>query len=356
MKRYLLALLNLFICGIITILLLLPISELLMPKRIIGDDNNQRLSTKGFYGEPNNSIDVLFLGDSNLYRGISPIVLWDNYGISSYVYGSPNQKSFLSYYLLKDALETQNPKIVVLNVETAFNNNKIRSGSVAKAFDDMENLKIKLEVLFNNDIETPIVERLAYIFKVFRYHDRYKELNSDDFKYFYKDIHYPLKGFDVSEKIVPAENNTLSYMSRKNNNKINPNCKKYLDKIVDLCKNKNIELILVQVPSRYSWTYDRSDEAKKYANSKNVKFIDLNLENIGINWYTDTKDKGNHLNLYGATKTSEYFGKILSMDSKYINRKNDSNYKYWYEDSRAYHERVDKYLKEYNENINKKNK
>lgn len=356
MKKYLLALLNLFICGIIVVLLLFPISEVLMPKRITGEDNLQRLITKGFYDEPDNTIDVLFLGDSNIYRSISPIVLWDLYGISSYVYGSPGQNSYISYYFLRDALKTQKPKTVVLNVDTLFSKTKIKSGSLAKGFDDMENLRLKAEVILNNDIDAPITEKVAYIFKVFRYHDRYKELNSDDFTYAYKKIHNSFKGLAVSTEIKPTKENNFNYLNKSKSAEMNENCKNYLDKIIDLCKEKNINLILVEAPTYKSWTSKRSKVMKEYADSKNVRFIDLNIEGIGLNWFTDTKDKGGHLNLYGATKTTKYFSNILIKEPEYINRKNDKNYKHWHDDSKIYHEEVDKYLKEYDEIISKKNK
>lgn len=355
MKRYLLALLNLFICGIIIVLLLFPISEVLMPKRIIGDDDMQKLITKGFYNERRNSIDVMFFGDSDVYRAVSPIVLWDNYGISSYVYASPGQRSNISYYFLKDALNYQKPKTVLLNVDTLFARDKHASGSSAKAFDDMEDLKIKTEVIFNKDIDAPIVEKISYIFKVFRYHDRYRELTKDDFKYAYKNIHYPYKGFNISTIYESNYDNELKYMNNKKINEFNPIYKKYLDKIVSLCKEKNIELILMELPSMDSWTYERSKVIEKYAKENNLQFIEMNKKDVNIDWTRDSKDKGNHLNIYGATKVSKYLGKVLSKDKNYVNHKEDKKYLSWEKDSRIYHNEVDKYLNEY-ENLNKKKK
>ena len=44
-----------------------------------------------------------------------------------------------------------------------------------------------------------------------------------------------------------------------------------------------------------------------------MDYIDLNyaVEDLGINWKTDTADKGDHLNLNGAQKVTTYIGSFL---------------------------------------------
>ena len=42
----------------------------------------------GFYAEERNTIDVLYLGTSNAFYDINPLVIYENYGITGYVLGS----------------------------------------------------------------------------------------------------------------------------------------------------------------------------------------------------------------------------------------------------------------------------
>ena len=70
----------------------------------------------GFYDEPKNSIDVLVLGSSNAYTAIIPNVIYNEYGITSYVLGSSVQRMWISYYYLEEALKYQKPKVVALEV------------------------------------------------------------------------------------------------------------------------------------------------------------------------------------------------------------------------------------------------
>ena len=69
---------------------------------------------RGFYQEEENSIDVLMLGSCNIYSSYSPIIAYDKSGITSYVYASPDQELVISYHYLKEALKTQDIKLVVL--------------------------------------------------------------------------------------------------------------------------------------------------------------------------------------------------------------------------------------------------
>ena len=63
-----------------------------------------------------------------------------------------------------------------------------------------------------------------------------------------------------------------------------------------------------------------------YVQKTGLKYYNLiEKENeIGIDWNVDTYDEGFHLNVYGAEKTTDYFGKILAEQHKMSNRKSES--------------------------------
>jgi len=54
--------------------------------------------------ERNDSIDVLVLGDSESYTTFSPIEIWQQDGISSFVCGQTGQEIEETYYMLRRAL------------------------------------------------------------------------------------------------------------------------------------------------------------------------------------------------------------------------------------------------------------
>ena len=56
------------------------------------------------YYESTMDQDVILIGDCEVYANFSTIGLWEDYGITSFIRGSPQQLVWHSYYLLEDTL------------------------------------------------------------------------------------------------------------------------------------------------------------------------------------------------------------------------------------------------------------
>jgi len=91
-------------------------------------------------------------------------------------------------------------------------------------------------------------------------------------------------------------------------------CYSYLDKMTQLCKEKGVELILIKAPSVYPYWYDEYDaQIQAYADANGLAYYNLTtcVEQIGLDFQTDTYDAGLHLNYSGTVKLCDYFGDIL---------------------------------------------
>ena len=97
----------------ILLILLFAMQRLVMPKYV--DDVIEGGFTAEYYREENPH-EVLMVGDCELYENFSPVTMWKNYGITSYIRGSAQQLTWQSYYLLEDALKYETPDVVVFNV------------------------------------------------------------------------------------------------------------------------------------------------------------------------------------------------------------------------------------------------
>jgi hypothetical protein len=76
------------------------------------DDNRVLMLHK----EPANSIDVLFIGSSSTYADYSAAYAYEKYGFTSYPYAISGAPCTNWKPTLKDALRTQSPKLVVVDV------------------------------------------------------------------------------------------------------------------------------------------------------------------------------------------------------------------------------------------------
>ncbi|MDE6110708.1 MAG: hypothetical protein K2F65_02200, partial [Eubacterium sp.] len=102
---------------LIIAVILLALSPVFMPKT---NKDLKDKSAQGFLAEPDNSIDVLVVGDSLAYSSIIPLKLFHDYGITSYVCSTPSQKLSYSEDFVRRFFENQKPKLVVLETDGVF--------------------------------------------------------------------------------------------------------------------------------------------------------------------------------------------------------------------------------------------
>ena len=265
--------------------------------------------TYEYYKEDKNH-EVIFLGDCEVYANISPLTMYENYGITSYVRGNSQQLIWQSYYLLKETLKYEIPKVVVLNVNSLRYDKKVSEAYNHLMIDKMKWSKEKIDLIKVSMLEEE--NFLYYVFPILRYHDRFLKLTKEDIDYLFKEKNNTYNGFLVNKKVKPVSN--LPTKRKLATYKFQDNVLSYLDKIRILCEKNNIELVLMKAPSLYPYWYQEYDnQVKEYASKYDIDYYNFTLviDDIGIDYKKDTYDGGLHLNLKGAIKLSNYFGKIL---------------------------------------------
>lgn len=330
-KKNIKIILKVIIFILIGVIIFALISRILIPDWI--KDDGSTIAIKSFYNEPKDSLDTVFVGNSSVYKSISPIELWKEYGITSYDYSSPEQRIWLSYYLIKECLIYQSPKVIFLNVDEAFTEDDATEQSIRKALDNMKYNGAKKEAMNDKIFNISNFDKLSYIFPILRYHSRWDSLNGDDLILDIDEYYTIHKGYVMSknQKAYVKGNEDISQVS------IGTKSTTYLEKIIDLCKENNIELVLMYIPSPMTWSENKNEEMQEFATSHNVRYIDMNINcDLDMNWDKDTEDGGWHLNLYGARKVTNYLGKILKEEYHFISHKDDEEYSYWYDDEQDY--------------------
>lgn len=123
---------------------------------------------------------------------------------------------------------------------------------------------------------------------------------------------------------------------------------KYMESIQKLCYKKGAELLLVGTPSPVNCNYRRHNSISAYAESNSLDYLDMNLrlDEIGIDWETDSLDKGDHLNLSGAEKVTKYLGDYLEEHYELPDHRGEEEYKNWEKEAQEYEQKAELHLEQ----------
>ncbi len=307
MSRKTKAILTISITVLAGALLLWLLQLLLMPKYMA--DIREGALIAEYYEEPKGH-DVIFVGDCEVYENISPITMWEKYGITSYIRGSAQQLIWQSYYILQDTYRYETPKVVVYNVQSMIYGEPQNEAYNRMTLDGLAFSSVKIDAVKASMTEE---ESLAsYLFPLLRYHSRWSDLTGEDLRYLFRRDRVSHNGYLMQTAVRPME--TLPAVKPLDDSTLPAVSFEYLGKMAALCRSKGTELVLVKSPSLYPHWYEEWDrQIAEYAEENGLRYYNFleRSEEIGIDMQTDTYDRGMHLNVSGAEKYTAYLGNIL---------------------------------------------
>lgn len=268
------------------------------------------LPIEDLYQYPENSVDVLLLGSSHVGVNIDTIRLNEDYGMAAYNLWGSVQPTWNSYYYLKEALKTQKPKVIVLEGFLASQDYDYMDYSrVIKNTLGMKWSWNKVEAI---NVSADIDVKKDVLLGFSTYHTRYASLEPEDFSRYAWDFQLSEKGVSNGSGIAPCkEPETVPY---DDYSPLNPKMEEYLVKIMELCRSRNIPLVLFVSPFSASRVeMERFNTVRKLAEEYQVDFINYNLDykEIGIDYTKDYADAAGHLNDGGVKKLTEALGSHL---------------------------------------------
>lgn len=269
------------------------------------------LSMQDFYQYPENSIDVLMLGSSHLGSNIDPTQLYEEYGIASYNLWGSAQPTWNTYYFLKEALEYQTPKVVVLETYVvAQDNDTTGYGTLIKSTAGMKYSENKYNAIQNSI--TNFDELGMDVFLGWpTYHTRYDELGEMDFSRYV--WNYTLGEKKVSSWSQAAcEANDVTGIT--DTAPLAGKHEKYFKKIIELCQSQGIDLYLFTAPYIVTEKEQmRFNTIAAIAQEEGLNYENYNLtyEKFDLDYQNDFADALGHMNDSGIAKITSYLGKYL---------------------------------------------
>ena len=322
------------LCIALAVFAFIFVQRLLMPKYQKGVIEGS--FTEEYYKErvPH---DVIFYGDCDVYENYSPIELYEKYGISSYIRGNSEQYMWQTYYMLKDTLRTETPKVVVISVHGLQSGTKPKEAYNRMTLDGMAWTPDKVNAIRESMTEGETF--LSYVFPILRYHDRWSELTASDWQHVFAKNITSHNGYYMRCDIMPQGEfpPAIPLMDYSFDEK----SMDYLAKCVELCKDRGIGVVLVHAPIVYPTWYDEWDEqVRDFAQKYDVPYFNYinHIEDIGLDMSHDTYDAGMHLNIYGAEKLSDYIGQWLKDNYDLQDMRQDDKVSAFYQEKIKFYE------------------
>ncbi|MCM1114311.1 MAG: hypothetical protein NC397_02310 [Clostridium sp.] len=258
--------------------------------------------------EKEDSIEIAGVGNSNLYSAFSPLDLWNEYGYTSTVCASARQTIEESYCLMQQHFETQKPKLVLIETDMLFDHNPSAENFCKKSYEITDSLSRTNPIFLQQDIES--------VFSILKNKKPNQPITTHGYRY--------------SSKICKIEYS--DYMQETQNFEEIPAANKELmDKLINLCKENNAQILFISIPSISSWNYERHNAASSYAKERGIEFLDFNLlyEKTELDPTQCYRDRGKHLNYYGARAITSYIGEYIKANYAIESLKNNDAYTYW---------------------------
>ena len=288
------------------------------------DHNRQRV--KGYFDEEKDSLDVVFLGASEVYSDIAPGYAYRKDGLTGYLFAT-QANSILNYKAqLKNILNTQKPKLIVIELNGALYGNReaeevTKESNLRNYADNVSLDGVKLEWMANNGA----LFNAEYWFPILKYHGVWSDF-PDKMQYQQTVLGDRMRGYGylkgilnettIFKKTQESYNPELA-QSGQNKRPLLRESEKALRDLLQFCKDEKLENVVFArfphiVVSRTFDRFERSNAAGDIV--KEYGFDYLNFEKdfaqTGLSEETDFYNL-DHLNVYGQKKFTSYVMDVL---------------------------------------------
>lgn len=369
------------------VILFVFLSGAFIPRTGTTEDGMESRISKAYRGEPRDSIDTVFIGNSDIYRAISPVDLFHETGITSAIAGKPNKQLEEVSGDIRDILRYQKPKTIVLETDCMFSGTNpgfkkgispLEAEAKAAAKESAASTNAPADAFAKNTTNAParksadakkasanpakqnffetcktllqeydsaILAALNYKYPLVKYHDNWRNLKLSAFFQPLGKYRFSNKGMAYANTVKPYHyGNQYMQLSGGKNAMLSQEKLNQFQKIYELCEKNGVQLVLLTVPSANTWNKGKSDTVKQLADKYDLTYYDYNTQlPQGFDWTTGSKDGGNHLNYAGAaTVTKDLAAKLTgNLAMKPSNLSRDQKHQ-WKKDYDHFHKSIAK--------------
>ncbi len=318
-------------------------------------DSDQR-RIEGFYMEPSDSLDVVFLGSSELFTDFSSALAYEDFGFTSYPYAVNANPVTLWKYELQEIIDRQHPQLIVVETNGALydRGRLFREVSLRRIVDNIPSSRNRTAMIKAFGHDSPI----SYVFPFVKYHNKWEQPSimmkcaASTISLYLRQNAY-LKGVLTNTGKLQAD----SFRDIRGDAREAPlqeDAESALRDFLEYCRTEKIDnIIFVRYPHCVTEAdadyarYLRSNAAGTIISSYGFDFINLDQyeEEIGFDLKNDYYNS-EHMNIYGMQKMTKWFGSYL-MDHYHLipRQQTEKNIRQW-ENSVRYMHAFEAYFEE----------
>ncbi len=299
-----------------------------------------------YHTEEENSLDVIFFGNSRCNRAINPLVIDDIAGTYSFNYGIQGLRANHVYYRFLDAFKTQKPKLVVIESSIYLPSKEVNESSyLHRTLVSLPTSLFKIKAAM--ELGDSYSMKLELMLPLLRFHSRFREIESVDYIY-NMDIHpdYPYDN-QSSEEVLKTHRGYTPYPTDKTIDKDkgkyftkdyssiteigvpDPEADDYFKKMVNIAKENGCKVLVLSIPSAEKnatakFTTPINNYLREfYADDPDVQVLDLSviMQEIGLS-YKNYHNEG-HVNRSGAKLISNYVGEYIKENYDFMKQGED---------------------------------
>lgn len=301
-------------------------------------------SMTNLYQQDENTVDVLTLGTSLAYSGVNTNVLWQEYGIAAYNLCGAEQPYWISYHLLKEALKTQRPRVILLDAKAStYKADYSKRGRVflgTMGIADPANRLAAVRASVSDE------DFLSFVLGFPQLHSYYQQVKTESFAYPPDNAGrgFDWKGYIESTETEPHERPSLVWAGTKI--AMNARQEEYCRKIVQLAADEGIPLLFIGIPNP-----DYAND-HMYYNSMWQLAEELGVPNVNYNdpsrrfglTYSSCFSDWQHLNVKGSVIFSRKLGEDLRAMYDLPDRRGNPQYHSWDICTDAWYNQYPEYL------------
>ncbi|MCQ2497549.1 MAG: hypothetical protein MJ133_01055 [Lachnospiraceae bacterium] len=282
---------------------------------------------------PENSVDVIFFGNSHCHCTVDQGFLWDNYGMAGFTFTAGSQPIDSTASFVEYAVSIQNPKVIVVEISGIFADEL--DSDYVDIYRNLVGMDYSLDYVdraltMAKSIGNTFECKFELLTKYPLVHNRYRELGREDYVL---DIPY-MMGYKGSMETVPYERPSVEEWT--SSDPISEDVLSQVEKIVDIAKENNVELVFFAAPLVINQhKQERYNAFEKYADSNSLLFVNFNnlYDELALDFATDFRDP-DHLNNRGAVKVTSVLAEKIKSKYKIPDRRGDKKYILWDMNSR----------------------